>query len=133
MKNLVLFVLWGCLHVLCVGLGTVREPEGFGKALLVLTSLIYFLPAILILWDGISHSKRKQTSAVRWIAMASLGLTLILLVVNFLSVGASTHTGRLVYDLLNVVSAPMLCSQYWVVSLFVWACLFWASFFKKKR
>lgn len=133
MKNPVLFALWGCLHVLCVGLGTVKEPEGFGKALLVLTGLIYFLPATLILWDGISHRKKKQISAVRWIAIVSLGLTLVLLVINFLSVGAGADTGRLVYDILNIVSAPMLCSQYWVVSLFLWACLLWASFFKKKR
>ena len=133
MKNPILFVLWGCLHVLCVGLGTVKEPEGFGKALLVLTSLIYFLPAILILRDGISHGKKKQISAVRWTAAASLGLTLALLVINFLSVGAGANTGRLVYDILNIVSAPMLCSQYWVMSLFIWACLFWASFFKRKH
>ena len=31
------------------------------------------------------------------------------------------------YVLLAVVSAPMLCGQIWVISLFLWACLLMVS------
>ena len=132
MKNTVLYIFWGCLYALCVGLGTVGDPAGFGKVLLVLTSLIFFLPPGYLLYDGIKNRRKKQVVVIRIISVVSLSLTLILLVANFLSVGASAAVGRRLYELLNLVSAPMLCSQYWVLSLFLWACLLWGSFKKKK-
>jgi hypothetical protein len=70
---------------------------------------------------------------IRNISAASLILTLLLLVANFASVGASVAVGDFLYGLLVVVSAPMVCSQFWVVSLFLWACLLMVSisFLKK--
>ena len=133
MKTKILFVLWGCIYALCVGLGTVENPAGFGKVLLVLTSLIFFIPPGYILYDGIRSGKKKQVKAVRIIAIVSLSLTLILLVANFLSVSGSAEAGKLLYELLILVSAPMVCSQYWAVSLFLWACLLWATFTKPKK
>lgn len=133
MKNKVLFVLWGCLYALCVGLGTVENPAGFGRVLLVLTSLIFFVPPGYLLYDGVKNGRRKRVLAIRVIAIVSLSLTLLLLVVNFLSVNAGAQTGRRVYELLNLVSAPMICGQYWAVSLFLWACLLWGSFAKAKK
>ena len=50
-------------------------------------------------------------------------LSLVFLVLNFLSVYFSAHTGLVVYVLLVMFSAPMVCSQIWVLSLFLWACL----------
>ena len=131
MKKTILYILWGCLYVLCVGLGTVEEPEGFGKVLLVLTSLIFFLPPACLMYTARKDGDRKGIVTLRIISIVSLSATLILLVVNFLSISASAETGRLVYDLLILVSAPMICSQYWVVSLFLWACLLWSSFGKR--
>lgn len=133
MKTKILFALWGCIYALCVGLGTVENPEGLGKVLLVLTSLIFFIPPGCILYEGIRDGKKKQVKAVRITAILSLSLTLVLLVANFLSVSASAQAGGLVYELLILVSAPMVCSQYWVMSLFLWACLLWTSFTKRKK
>lgn len=133
MKTKILFALWGCIYALCVGLGTVENPEGLGKVLLVLTSLIFFIPPGCILYEGIRDGKKKQVKAVRITAILSLSLTLVLLVANFLSVSASAQAGGLVYELLILVSAPMVCSQYWVMSLFLWACLLWTTFIKPKK
>ena len=119
MKNTVLYIFWGCLYALCVGLGTVENPAGFGKVLLVLTSLIFFLPPGYLLYDGIQNRRKKQVVVIRIISIVSLSLTLVLLVANFLSVGASAAAGRRLYELLNL-------------SLFLWACLLWGSFKKKK-
>ena len=62
--------------------------------------------------------------------MISLSLTLLLLVLNFLSPMWDSLTGRILYNLLIVVSAPMVCCRYWVLSLFLWACMMMASFRK---
>lgn len=132
MKNKILYGLWGCLYILCVGLGTVENPEGFGKVLLVLTSLIFFLPPALLMYDAIKIQNQKAKRTLRVISLCSLALTMILLVVNFLCAASGAEVGNRLYELLNLVSAPMLCSQYWVGSLFLWACLLWSSFYQKK-
>lgn len=132
MKNKVLYGLWGCLYILCVGLGTVDNPQGFGKVLLALTALVFFLPPALLMYDAIKTQNQKAKRTVRVISLCSLALTMILLVVNFLCAASGAEVGNRLYELLNLVSAPMLCSQYWVSSLFLWACLLWSSFYKKK-
>ena len=109
MKTKILFALWGCIYALCVGLGTVENPEGLGKVLLVLTSLIFFIPPGYILYDGIRGGKKKQVKAVRIIAIISLSLTLILLVANFLSISGSAQAGKLPHSQ-NMVIAAMVSS-----------------------
>ena len=133
MKKTVLYILWGCLYALCVGLGTVENPEGLGKVLFVLTSLIFFLPPAVLLYTAKKQGEKKTLLALRIISILSLSMTLTLLVLNFLSVGASGKIGQRLYELLNLVSAPMLCSQYWVLSLFLWACLLWTSIGRRKK
>lgn len=133
MKKTVLYILWGCLYALCVGLGTVEDPEGLGKVLLVLTSLIFFLPPAVLLYTAKKQGEKKTLLVLRVISILSLSMTLTLLVLNFLSVGASAKIGQRLYELLNLVSAPMLCSQYWVLSLFLWACLLWTSIGMRKK
>ena len=122
--------VWLCLYILCVGLGTVEEIYGVGKALFVLTSLIFFLPGAYLLYLGKKEKNRKIVMGVRLAAIASLLLTVIVFCINVIAVRAAADVGRNLYDLLNVVSAPMFCSQYWIVSIFLWACLFSASFKK---
>ena len=132
MKNKILYGLWGCLYVLCVGLGTVDDPQGFGKVLLILTSLIFFLPPAVLMYDAIQDENQKTKGILRGISLVSLCATVIILVFNFLSASADTSVGDRLHEVLNLVSAPMLCSQYWIISLFLWACLLWSSFSKKK-
>ena len=45
MREKILYASWGCLYILCVGLGTIQEPAGFGKAVLVAISLLFFVLA----------------------------------------------------------------------------------------
>ena len=130
-KKTILYTLWGCLYVLCVGLGTADDPQGLGKVLFVLTGLIFFLPPLNILYTARKNHDRTHLLILRVMSGVSLAGTAVLLVLNFLSVGADAETGRRLYELLNLFSAPMVCIQYWAVSLFLWACLFWGSFRKK--
>jgi len=133
MKEKLLYALWGCLYVLCVGLGTVEEAEGFGKVLLILTSLIFFLPPAGLLAYGIRRKDRKVLFRLRLVAVTSLVLTLSLLIVNFLSLSASAGTGKVLHDLLLLFSAPMFCAQYWILSLFLWGCLLFATLLGRKQ
>ena len=126
MKEKLTYALWGVLFIVCACLGFVRDAAGFGKVLLVLSSLIFFLPGVLLLYWG----QRKQ---VRIISICSLGATLVLLVANFFSVLASERVGDILYTLLVLISSPMACSQYWVLSLFLWACLLMATFLKPNK
>jgi hypothetical protein len=128
MKEKILYALWACLYILCVGLGTVGTVEGIGKIFFVLTALIFFIPGILLVVFGLREKNKKMLLRVRIVCICSLVLTLIFLVANFLTANASDATGYAMFELLNLVSAPMLCSQYWILSLFLWACLLMASF-----
>ena len=129
-KELILYGAWLCLYILCVGLGTVENIEGVGKVFFVLTSLIFFLPGSCLLVMGKHENNKKTVLRVRIIAICSLVLTVVVFCINVMAAAAGM-VSPVFHDLLNVVSAPMFCSQYWVLSLFGWACLLSASFVKK--
>ena len=129
-KELILYGAWLCLYILCVGLGTVENIEGVGKVFFVLTSLIFFLPGSCLLVMGKQENNKKTVLRVRIIAICSLVLTVVVFCINVMAAAAGM-VSPVFHDLLNVVSAPMFCSQYWVLSLFGWACLLSASFVKK--
>ena len=129
-KEMILYAAWLCLYILCVGLGTVEEVEGIGKVLFVLTSLIFFIPGVWLLILGFKEKNKKMLLRVRICAICSLTLTVAVFCANVAAVAASSQLGSTLHEILNLVSAPMFCSQYWILSLFCWACLLSASFTK---
>lgn len=129
MKERVLYIAWAVLYAICAALGFYGEAEGFGKVLFVLTALIFFLPGIGLLVLGYREKNRKILGRVRTVSIVSLVLTLIFLVAN-VAVAAAEATNKVLHVLLVLVSAPMLCGQYWAMSLFLWACLLFATFAK---
>lgn len=131
-KNLY-FALWGGLFVLCAGLGFLPEPTGLVKAVLVLLSAGFFVPPFLLLRDAAKSGHRNTLMLLRNLAVWSLLITAVLLIANFLSVMGGETLGNILYYVLVIVSAPMVCSQYWAVSLFLWACLMIAAQKELKR
>ena len=123
MNKKVLFALWGGLYILCAALGFIPEPTGFVKGLLTVLSVCFFLPGGLLLLEAGGRKDRQTLKTVRNLAAASLGLTLAALVANFLSLGAASAVGDALYAVLVILSVPMVCSGYWLLSLFLWACL----------
>ena len=119
MKKNVLFMVWAALFILCAGLGFVTEPGSLMKAVMVMLAAGFFVPPALILKKG----QREEVLLVRNFSVASLALTLVLLVANIMSVQNAQAVGDVLFWILTVVSAPMVCSQYWAVSMFGWACL----------
>ena len=119
MNKKYLFILWGVLFVLCAGLGFLPETSGWTTA----ASVLFFLPPALLL-----HTKERNTVLlVRNLAMLSLGVTMVTLILNFVLAVGSETLGSVLHYVLTIVSAPMICSGYWVLSLFGWACLLMVS------
>ena len=128
MKTKTLWLLWLYLFALCAALGFIPAPPEFVKALLALVSIAFFIPGALLLKQGDPKSVRW----VRWISILSLALTLVSIILNFVSVMMEPVWGTVFYILMGIISTPMLCSQVWVISLLGWASLLSVSLFRKK-
>ena len=121
-KELMLYIAWLCLYILCAGLGVAAPyAEGFGKVAMVLTALIFFVPGVWLLVLGLKDNDKKMLLRLRLVAAVSLVLTLAALVGMFASLENTA------FEILAIVSAPMLCGQYWALSLFCWAALMMAT------
>ena len=123
MKKNVLLPLWGGLFVLCAGLGFIPEPEGAAAALLTVLSVLFFVPPALLLHQANKDADTHTIALIRNLSMLSLILTAVVLILNFLSATGGEFVGNVLHYLLVIVSAPMICSGYWALSLFLWACL----------
>lgn len=135
MKPKTLFALWGGLFVLCAALGFVNTASTALQVLMTLLSIAFFIPGALLLRQSREHNDPEPARLVRNLSAASLVLTAMLLIANFLSALAPVWLGNLLHCMLVVVSAPMICSGYWALSLFLWACLMIAAMkiLKKER
>ena len=135
MKNKHLFWIWGGLFILCALLGFIPQPVGFLKGLLVLFGVAFFTPGWVLLFRASKENDLSLIKTICILCLASLGSTLLFLVLNFLSGSGSQAAGNLLYGFLIIFSSPMVCTQYWVVSLFLWACLLMTglSFLKKAK
>ena len=128
MKTKTLWMIWIYLFAFCCILGFIPAPPTFVKVLLVLLGIGFFIPGGLLLYQGDRSCIRK----VRLLSILSLVLTLIAIILNFTSVLMKPIWGDVFYIIMGIVSTPMLCCQYWLISLFGWAFLMSASLFAKK-
>ena len=127
MNKKLLYALWGCLFILCAGLGFIPEPEDSVQIPLTILSLLFFLPPTVLLQQSGKNGDLHTVKLIRNLAALSLGLTLVLLVLNFLTALRSEFLGLVLHYILVIVSSPMICSGHWAMSLFLWACLLVAS------
>ena len=133
MRRSTLWIIWGVFYIICAGLGFIPEPAGIVRAMLFLLSLLFFVPPAVLLHEAKKAADRVTLLRLRRICAASLGLTLALLIGSILSALGTTALDTPLHIALGLVSAPMFCSNYWVVSLYLWAVLLIASFVKKKE
>ena len=132
-KYILLYGSWIWLYLLCAGLSHMTEPTKVQGVALTILSLVFFAPAAILLADGLRNKKQKQLRLLRWISIASLVLTLLLLVANVLSALAPEAVGNALHEILIFVSVPMVCSQHWALSLFLWACILFATLAARKE
>lgn len=118
-----LFILWGVLFILCAGLGFIPAPEGVFKGVMTALAVVFFVPGAVLLVRAKREQDDRTVKLIRNLSAGSLGMTVLALVANFLSLGASDAVGDGLYAVLVIVSSPMVCGGYWLLSLFLWACL----------
>lgn len=129
MNQKVLFTLWGVLFVICAALGVIPAAGGGLQGIMTALSVLFFVPPVLLLYRG----SRDTALLIRNLSALSLGLTLVFLALN-VAFAVSTETlGNILHYALAVVSSPMICSGYWALSLFLWACLLMAALKKTRK
>lgn len=133
-KTAKLWFAWGLYYLLCAILGFISNPQGVIYGLLFLISLGFFVPGGMLVFHAFGAGDQKTLRIVRLISLLSLGFTVVLILLNFMTAQYSSAVGTALYWLLIIVSTPMVCSQVWIVSLFGWAFLLMASitYLKKK-
>ena len=129
MNRKFLFALWAFLFILCAGLGFIPEPEAALRIFCTTASVLSFLPPALLVCDGEKHTVRL----IRNLSAMSLGLTAVLLILNFLVAFGSEVLGQILHYTLVIVSSPMICSGHWALSLFLWACLLMGALKQNRR
>ena len=131
MKKTVLYCIWVFFYFLCAFISNVENPEGVQSAALTVLSLIFFIPPAILLYDAARAGDQKTLLRLRFISILSLSLTLAALIANIASVNASEVVGNVLYQVLIFASVPMVCSQHYALSMFLWACLLFATVRKK--
>ncbi len=122
-----LYIAWAVLFAITAGIGFIPNPKGMAYAAMVIFALVFFIPPTVLLTKAIHRDDKKEIKRIFFLCLGSLSATLLVLVLNFLSVASTELVGRILYGILTVVSAPMVCGQIWVMSLFLWGCLLTAS------
>jgi hypothetical protein len=130
MKTKLLFGLWAFLYIVCYGLGHTPEPEADQAVALTVVGCLFFVPGVWLLVDGLRAGNRKLVLTLRWICVGSLVLTVALFLGNLASVTGSQVLGDVLNELLLLFSVPLGCMQFSLLSLFLWACLLFGSFYK---
>lgn len=134
--NKILSYAWAGMFLLCAGLGTIQDATGLAKVALIIISVLFFLPPALILYNNLVADRPGIVRRIRKICIASLALTTVTLtvffVVTLLAAGGAVQPAavNVVYYILLVVSSPLFCGQYFFLSIFLWACLLFATFIK---
>lgn len=129
-----MYIYWAVLYVLCVALSFVPETEGMAKGFVLLMSCLFFVPPIRLLIWAVPRERYEVLRLIRNLSIASLASTLAVFLLTFLFLQATPAMGYLLYVLLILVSAPMIASGVWALSLFAWACLLFVCihFLRKK-
>ena len=133
MKKRNLYIAWGVLYIFCTVLGFIPAKEGAFFALCMALALSFFVPPAMLLYRAIKRDDRKTVALIRTLSACSLALTLLLLILNLLTVGATALAGEVMYWLLILVSSPMICMQVRGISLFFWAVLLIVSHRELKK
>ena len=128
-----LYIAWAVLFVLTAVLGFIfPQVAGAGaKIAMLLISAVFFLPPWLILRKARAEGGRFHCWLIGFLALASIVLTAALLVLNLMSPLWNEKIGIALNAALVIVSAPMVCSNFYVLPLFLWGTLIAEAFFRK--
>ena len=123
-----LYLVWAVLFAATAVLGLIFPvAEGALKTVFQIISVLFFVPPWVILQKAQAEEVSKHRKLIRNLSLASLIGTVILVCASFLTVGQSEVLGNVLHAALTVVSAPMICSNMYILPLFLWAMLLMGS------
>ena len=122
MKNKSLWILWILYYFVCVAFACIPNPQGPLAGFSFLIGLLFFVPGGILLARFCKTNHRKGLVFFRNLSLISLGLTVLLILGNFMATALPEIAGDIFHVLLIIVSVPMLCCRgVWILSLFGWA------------
>ncbi len=127
MEKTIVKIIWAVIGAVCAGMSLVPQPEGAVSILMVILGILFFLPPAYLLVKGWMDKDTGTLKLLRLLSSLSLGLSFLLMLLNFLLVLAPEWVGSALYWTLAVVGVPMACLQNPYVSLFLWAVLLFAA------
>ena len=128
MSRKVLYIVWLVAYGICGALGLIQPGDGVQAGAMTACSVLFFVPPGILLAQAIRHKDLRAMKRIRLISILCLSLTLVCLIANIAVFNASETVGNVMYVLLNFLSVPMVCSQYYALGLFLWGCLLFATF-----
>ena len=128
-----LYVAWAVMFALTAVLGFLfpAVENGWARFGLALVAVLFFLPPGLVLSQAKAAGHRFHVRLVGFLALGSLLLTVVLLALTLISFIWSDALADALYAALVIVSSPMICSNCYAISLFLWGTLIAAAFFSK--
>lgn len=130
-KKSVVSVFWAAWYLICLLLSLGAEPVGIAKIPFLVVGIAAYAPPFYLLY--LSKKDAKTIKIVQIISIASLVAFAVLFVLGMLSVNWSTEAGRILDLLFKIFCAPVICGQFWVVGLFLWASLWRACVLMLKK
>ena len=128
-----LYIAWAVMFVLTAALGFAfpEVENGWGRVGLALIAVLFFLPPGMVLDQAKAAGHRFHVRLVGFLALGSLLLTVVLLALTLISFIWSDALANALYAALVIVSSPMICSNCYAISLFLWGTLIAGAFFSK--
>ena len=127
MNNTTLYYIWGGLYLLCALFGFLPDPEALRVFLLILSAL-FFVPPGWLLVNALRQGDKKLLKLLRYISGGVLAGAFLLLLAGILSVAAPEAVGTFLHILMNLLCPPIVTSGQFALCLFLWGCLFFATF-----
>ena len=128
-----LYIAWAAMFLLTavLGLAFPAVEAGALRWVLMAVSVLFFLPPWLVVAKAKAEAHPWHLRMVRTLGILSVVLTLLMLCLNLRSVGLGEFAGMALNAALTVISAPLVCSNFFALPLFLWGMLIMGTFGKK--
>lgn len=123
LKYKTLYIIWAVLFVLTAALGFITSAEGTAQLLLRLAAAAFFIPPWVIVTKARKEGAYAHTKRIRRLAALWLLAAMVLLCASIASVNLSDTVGNVLYGVMTVACAPLVCGDFYFLPLFLMATL----------
>lgn len=128
-----LYRIWGVLFVATALLGLLfpGAKHPLGLFALRAVTVLFFLPPWLILMKARLAGNHHHRKLIRYLSIASLTATVVLFCCAVFALRLPEFMSTVIHVVMTILCAPLVCSNYYALPLFLWAVLLIQSFQKK--